>query len=109
MGQLHERACFRPIDISTLTKEEKRKCVKAVMFLSKKRSGMMKGRRVYNGKPTREWISREDVNSPTVSLESVFITAGVDAKEERDVMSSDIPNAFIQAKLKKMKTAMNEW
>ena len=75
------------------------------MFLSEKRTGVVKGRMVYNGKPTREWISREDVNSPTVSSESVFITAGVDVKEERDVMSSNIPNAFIQAKLKKMKNS----
>ena len=54
VGQLHERACFRPIDISTLTKEEKRKCVEALMFLSKKRTGIVKGQMVYNRKPTRE-------------------------------------------------------
>ena len=73
------------------------------MFLSQKRDGTVKGRMVYNGKPTRNWISREEVTSPTVSSESVFVTAAVDAKEERDVMSLDIPNAFIQAKLKKDK------
>ena len=33
----------------------------------------------------------------------MFITLAVDAKEETDVMSLDIPNAFIQAKLKKDK------
>ena len=36
-----------------------------------------------------------------MSSESVFITSAVDAHEERDVMSLDIPNAFIQARLKK--------
>ena len=36
-------------------------------------------------------------------MESLFITLAVDTKEERDVMSLDIPNAFIQAKLKKNK------
>ena len=69
------------------------------MFLTEKRNGTVKGRMVYNGKPTRDWVSREEAASPTVSSESVFITAGVDAKEERDIMSCDIPNAFIQAKL----------
>ena len=69
---------------------------------------MVKGRCVYNGKPTRDWISREEVASPTVSSESVFITSAVDAKEERDVMSLDIPNAFIQAKLKKEKKSGKE-
>ena len=54
---------------------------------------------VYNGKPTREWLSREDAASPTALQESIFLIAVVDAKEERNVMSVDIPNAFIQAKL----------
>ena len=31
------------------------------------------------------------------------MTATVDAKEERDVMSNDIPNAFIQAEVPKDK------
>ena len=73
------------------------------MFLSQKRDSTVKGRMVYNGKPTRNWISREEVASPMVSSESVFITSAVDAKDERDMMSLDIPNTFIQAKLKKDK------
>ena len=52
---------------------------------------------MYNGKPTREWHTREDSASPTTSLESVFLMAVVDAKEGWDVMTTDIPNAFIQA------------
>ena len=54
---------------------------------------------VYNGKPTRDWLSREDSASPTASLEGVLITSVIDAKEQRDVMSADIPNAFIQAEI----------
>jgi hypothetical protein len=50
---------------------------------------------VYNGKPTREWMSREDSTSPTAALESIMLTAIVGAKEGRDVMTCDIPNAFI--------------
>ena len=33
--------------------------------------------------------------SPTVSLESVFITGAIDAMEQRDVAITDIPNAFL--------------
>ena len=57
---------------------------------------------VYNGKPTREWLSKEDSASPTVSLESLFLTSIIDAKEGRDVMTCDIPNAFIQASMPKI-------
>ena len=96
MDQLHQRDCFAPLDASTLSPSEKHKAQEALMFLTEKRDGTIKGRMVYNGKPTREWLSREDSASPTVSLESIFLTSIIDAKEKRDVMSADIPNAFIQ-------------
>ena len=57
------------------------------------------GRMVYNGKPTREWLTREDSASPTAALESIMLTAVIDAHEGRDVMCADIPNAFIQAEM----------
>ena len=57
----------------------------------------------YNGKPTREWLSREDASSPTATLESIMLTAVIDAFEHRDVMYNDIPNAFIQAPMPTIK------
>ena len=62
---------------------------------------------VYNGKPTRKWLSKEESASPTASLESIFLTAVIDAKENRDVMTADIPNTFIQAKLPATKKGKN--
>ena len=59
----------------------------------------VKGQMVYNGKPTREWLTREDSASPTAALESIMLTAVIDAHEGRDVMCADIPNAFIQAEM----------
>jgi hypothetical protein len=97
LRQLHDRVCFEPVGVSSLSANEKKKAQEALLFLNEKRDGSVKGRMVYNGKPTREWLSKEDNASPTVSLESLFLTAIVDAKEGRDVMSCDIPNAFIQA------------
>ena len=97
LEQQHNRECFEPIRVADLTPEERRKAQEALMFLNQKRDGSIKGRAVYNGKPTREWMSRDDTASPTASLESIFITAIIDAVEGRDIMSADIPNAFIQA------------
>ena len=54
---------------------------------------------VYNGKPTREWLSREDTSSTTASTEAIFITASIDAHEGRDIMVLDVPNAFIQTEI----------
>ena len=97
LKQLHDRQCFEPMDISKLTSVEKRKAMEALMFLTEKRDKTVKGRMVYNGKPTREWLPKGKAASPTVSQEAVFLTAIVDAKEGRDVMTADTPNAFIQA------------
>jgi hypothetical protein len=62
------------------TTKERRKSVDALMFLGKKRDKSIKGRMVYNGKPTRECSLREDSTSPTAALESIMLTAIVDAK-----------------------------
>ena len=74
------------------------------MLLTRKRSGKVKGRLAYNGKPTRDWISKEDKSSPTVANDALMITCAIDAFEKRDIMSLDVPNAFIQtdAPLKKI-------
>jgi hypothetical protein len=80
-----------------MTNIERRKAQIALAYLSEKRNGDVKGRVVYNGKPTREYLGREDSSSAPVSLESILLTGMIDAHEGRDVMTTDIPNAFIQA------------
>jgi hypothetical protein len=87
IDQLHRRNCFTPVDVALMTPEERRKSVDALMFLAEKRDKSIKGRMVYNGKPTQEWLLREDSTSPTAALESIMLTAIVDAKEDRDVMT----------------------
>jgi hypothetical protein len=80
---------------------KRKKAQMALMFFTEKRDNSVKGRMVYNGKPTREWLLQEDAASPTAALESIMITGVIKAKEERDIMTCDIPNAFIQALLPK--------
>jgi hypothetical protein len=94
--QLHDRKCFVPIDVGKLSKREKQRAMEALMFLTEKKSGEIKGRVVYNGKPTRGWLTKEEARSPTAALESITITLTVDAHEHRDIMTADVPNAFIQ-------------
>ena len=48
----------------------------------------------------RGTIEKEDAASPTAALESVLLTSTIDATEERDVAVIDIPNAFIQTRIK---------
>jgi hypothetical protein len=52
LDQLHQRNCFTPIDVSTMTPSEKKKAQQALMFLTEKQDRTVKGQMVYNGKPT---------------------------------------------------------
>ena len=99
MKQLDDRTCYLPLMVQDMTTGEKMKAQDAIVLLTEKRDGTIKARSVYNGKETRDWISREDSASPTVSQESIVITAVIDTKEGRDVMTVDVPNAFIQTLL----------
>jgi hypothetical protein len=101
LDQLHKRTCFAPLKVKEMKPSERKKAQMALMFLIEKRDRSVKGRMVYNGKPRREWLSREDAASPTAALESIMITRVIKAKEERDIMTCSIPNAFIQALLPK--------
>lgn len=73
------------------------------MLLTRKKDGNVKGCLVFNGKGTRSWVSREDKSSLTVLAKSLMLTCVVDAHEKRDVISLDIPNAYIQVEVSAQK------
>ncbi len=85
-----------------MTATERQKAQQTLIFLAEKRNGTIKGRIVYNRKPTREWLSREDLSSPTAALESIILTSVIDANEGCDVMTCNIPNGFIQAHMQEV-------
>ena len=99
LDQLVKRNCWKPSHIEDLSAEERRKATDSMMLLAEKNDKTIKGRHVFKGNETRDWLSREDTASPTASLEAILLTSVVDAYEGRDVMSADIPNAFIQTDL----------
>ena len=103
MEQLHDRKCFKPMSVNELTYNERKRAQLAMMLLTKKRCGKIKGRMVFDGRRTREWITKEDSASPTATLEGIMLTLTIDAKEKRDVMSADVPNAFIQTEMPQVK------
>ena len=49
------------------------------------------------GEKKREFISKEEASSPTVSTHALMATCLIDAIECRDVATADIPGAFLQA------------
>ena len=106
VAQLHNRNCFNPIHASELSNEEKRRALESLIFLAEKRDGRIKGRACADGRKQRLWIDKDDAASPTVLLESVLLTATIDAKENREVAIVDIPNAFVQTEMEGEKVIM---
>ena len=72
--QLHERNCFRPVDVKNVTSLERKRALESLIFLTEKRDGTIKSRQCANGSIQREWMSKENTASPTVSLPAVTLT-----------------------------------
>jgi hypothetical protein len=48
-------------------------------------------------------LSREDSASPTAACKSIMLTAVINAHEEHSIIMCDIPDAYIQALMPKVK------
>ena len=82
LDQLHRRMYFAPVDVNHLTRNEKKNAIGALMLMTENKDETVKGQMVYNGKPSREWMSKDDAASPTASLESIMIIGVIDAYED---------------------------
>ena len=89
MEQLHMRNCFVPRKVNEMTSEQRKKALESLLFVTEKRDGRIKARHCANGSAQRQWMNKEDTSSPTVMLQSVFLTCAIEAKENRDVAMVD--------------------
>ena len=96
MQQLHDRKVMQPINQKDLSPAQKREALGYLMFLKKKWCGAIKGRGCVDGQKQQAYITKEESTSPTISTEAVFLTAIVDAWENRKVAVLDVPGAFMQ-------------
>ena len=82
IGQLHDHMWFTPIHIKDMNPNGRRNAQLALAYLTEKSNIDIKGRVVFNRKPTRAYLEKEDSSSPTASMESIFLTGIVDAHEK---------------------------
>ena len=95
--QLDKYDCLEPR--SDLTPDQKRMALEYLMNIKKKRDGKIKARGCADGRKQRGYILKEEVSSPTVSYDSLMLSCAIDAHERRNVVTADIPGAFLQSKL----------
>ena len=69
------------------------------MFITEKKNGTVKARKVANGskKRTYDEYEKSDGYSPTFITESIFLIGVVDARERRSQEVLGIANAFLHA------------
>lgn len=96
LDQMLKRDAFGPILVADLNETERAQSTDSMMLLAQKPSGEVKGRLVARGDQSHDFLTKEDTASPTVSQDGLEATCTIDAYEGRDMMSMDVPNAFIQ-------------
>ena len=97
MRQLYDWGLMIPVHKKCLTPEQRKEALVYLMFLKHKRCGKIKGHRCADGWKQRAYIAKEESMAPKVSTEAVFLTAVIDALENRNVAVLDVPGAFMQS------------
>jgi Reverse transcriptase (RNA-dependent DNA polymerase) len=95
LRQLDYRDVIKPVTRKDLTREQRKRALNYLMYLKEKRCGRIKARGCADGRKQRDYKTKEETSSPTVSTEAVFLTAVINAQECRQVMTIDIPGAFM--------------
>ena len=96
-AQLHEKKVFEGLHPERLTTEEKKNSLPSINLIKEKRDGKIKGRSVADGRKQHKIFSKEEITSPTVSTDALLMTLIIDAMEEREVGTADVPGAYLQA------------
>jgi hypothetical protein len=97
LQQLDYLDVILPVNGKELSREEKKQALQYHMYLKQKRSGQIKKRGCADGRKQRVYKTKEETSSPTISTEAMFLTAAINAKEQRRVTSIDVPGAFMHA------------
>ena len=88
---------FEPLYADSLTDNEKSNALASLIFFKEKRNGDVNTRSCANRSVQRKHVAKDEAASPTVGLELVFVTATIYAREKREVVTIDIPGAFLHA------------
>jgi hypothetical protein len=97
LKQLLDKGVFHAVAKEEGAKGQK---VRSLAFLKEKRDSTLKTRVCADGS-SQERSANEDISSRTVSIESIFAIAAVNAHQGRRVRTFDIEGAYLHAKLDK--------
>jgi len=96
LRQLVAKRVWTGLKPCSLNKSQLKKVIRSRMFLKVKNDGSVKGRLVAGGHMQDKSIY-EDLSSPTVATQSIFMIAAIAQQEHRFVRTLDIEGAYLNA------------
>ena len=82
---------------SSLSSSQWKAALQYLMFLKEKQCGKVKAHGCADGHKQQLYKLNDETSSPTMNVEAIFITCLIDAMEGQEVMTCDIPGAFMQS------------
>eukprot|EP00957_Ditylum_brightwellii_P047409 3600966-Ditylum_brightwellii.AAC.1 len=83
-----------PLDPNKMKWKDKKDALQYLMFLTKKRCGRIKDRGCTDIQKQCQNTHCDDASSPIVSTAALMLNCVIDAKENCDVATLNVPNAF---------------
>jgi hypothetical protein len=101
VSEIVQRDVFEPINASAMSEEDRKGTLRSFLLLSEKTDPKgqferVKARLVANGAEQLTW---EETSSPTASVSTLFMVCSVAASRGYQIATSDIRNAYLNAKL----------
>eukprot|EP00536_Pseudo-nitzschia_multiseries_P017800 jgi/Psemu1/52590/gm1.52590_g len=87
------------VDQESISSEDKKWALPILMFMVLKRCGKLKSRGCADGRPQRLWTTKQEVSSPTPTVELIKYILAINALERRGVASFDLPAQFLQTNM----------
>ena len=106
-GPMPGKKVIGAINPDDLSDEQKRAALNAVNLIKKKIDGSIKGRTCADGSKQHKYLKEdESIASPKVALESLITTLVIDVFEHRNVVTFEIPGAYLHAEMPTDKTLL---
>ena len=99
LRKIHDMNTYEPMDASMLTYQERKYALALLLFITEKRNGDIKARKVAVGSKKINYDGYDNINdpSPTVNTDSVFLMGVIYAHQCRAVAMLDTKNYFLHA------------
>ena len=95
--QFERMKVFKRVDKFHLTRETKRRALRAINIIQQKKDVWLKGRTYADGSMQNIYDSSIEVSSPTVSMEALMTSLAIDAIEGGNVGIFDVPGTYLNA------------